>query len=364
MRNICVVDDDISTHRIVSEALDAHYAVTLLASTDSLFRTLESEIPDLILLGIEMPQKHDLTVMYRLSADAKAKDIPVIFLTAHEDTSHEDTSFEARALEAGVVDFLSKPFSPELLLLRVKLHLEISEHRKHLQVLVDEETRSMESLQDALSLNIAELIGLRDGYTGGHVKRSCAYLEILLDNMASRQVYAQALTPDFVRAVLRAGPLHDIGKVGIGDAVLSKAGKIEGAEMTQMRLHTELGGQTLLKAQEVVGASSFLAVAHDMALYHHEKWDGTGYMEGLCGEQIPLCARIMSIVDVYDALTSRRPYKEPFAHEVAVECISKERGKAFDPALTDVFMDCHTLFYERLIKFQQEDFDAGGLRLM
>ena len=347
MKHICIVDDDVSNLRIARHTLAKHYNTALLSSGDLLFRALNHLSTDMILLDIEMPGMDGFMVMDKLQADARTKNIPVIFLTAHE-----GAEMEARALKMGVVDFISKPFSPDLLLLRVKLHIEMSEYRKNLQGLVEEKAKTIETLHGVISLNIADLIGMRDGHTGVHVKRTCAYLEIFMQQMLHDNTYADPLEEEYIRTVLRAAPLHDIGKVGICDGVLCKSGALSAAEFDQMKQHTVLGGEVLRKTQSTVGQDIFLSVAHDMALYHHEKWDGSGYMQGLHGEEIPLCARIMAIIDVYDALTSKRQYKEPFGHKESVQIISGQSGRHFDPTLVRVFMACEDLLEKRLLMFK------------
>ncbi len=343
MKHVLVVDDNITNLKVAKAALETEYKVTILTSGMQMLKFLEKNAPDLILLDIEMPVLDGFGVVEKLKEDGQFGIAPIIFLTAI--TSSE---IESKALSMGIVDFINKPFVNETLLSRVKLHLEISDYRKNLEVLVEEKTKMVEDLQDAISVSIAELVGCRDGYTGEHINRSCTYLKILAEKMLSKGIYPDELNEKLVSDMLRSAALHDIGKVGIKDEILCKPGRFTDEEFTFMKEHTKLGGKTLQSAIDQTGSVSFLYVARDMAFYHHEKWDGTGYVFGLNGEEIPLCARIMAIADVYDALTSKRPYKEPFPHEKAVQIITEGKGTHFDPLIVDIFLDCADEFERTL----------------
>ncbi len=344
MKHILVVDDNVTNLKIAKAALETSYKVTMLTSGVQVLKFLEKNVPDLILLDIEMPTLDGFGVIAKLKEREQLSIAPIIFLTAL--TSPE---IEAKALSMGVVDFISKPFVNETLLSRVRLHLEISDYRKNLEGLVEEKTKMVEELQDAISISIAELVGCRDGYTGEHIKRTCAYIKILAEQMLSTGLFPDEMNEKFVSDMLRSAALHDIGKVGIKDEILCKPGRFTDEEYQFMKEHSKLGGDTLQSAIDQTGSESFLYVARDMAFYHHEKWDGTGYFNGLIGEQIPLCARIMAVADVYDALTSKRPYKEPFPHDKAVQIITDGRGNHFDPSIVDVFLSCADEFEQCLL---------------
>lgn len=343
MKHILLVDDSVANLNIANAALEPYYKVTMLTSGAQLLKYLSKNIPDLILLDIEMPQLDGFGVLEKLEENGLKNSAPIIFLT-----SVINSDLEAKAFSAGVVDFINKPFATMPLLSRVKMHLEISEYRKSLEGLVAQKTRTIEELQDVLSISIAKLVGCRDGYTGEHVMRTHTYLNILLEQMLSDGTYEKELTPQLCKDMLRAAALHDIGKVGIQDEILCKKGQFSENEFELMKMHTTLGGQTLQNAIEACTVESFLYVARDMAQYHHEKWDGSGYVFRLSGENIPLCARIMTVVDVYDALTSKRPYKEPFSHEKSLGIIKEGSGKAFDPRIIESFIRCAAVFEEYL----------------
>lgn len=332
MEHILIVDDNITNLKLAEQVLRSSYKVTLLTSAIQTMKFLMRNTPDLILLDIKMPGMNGFETLSTIKSIPRLRKIPVIFLTALNDQKNE-----IKSLKLGAVDFIAKPFVPELMLSRIKLHLELSSYRKNLEGLVNEKTQTIENLQDTMVIGLAELVECRDGETGGHIKRTAKYLEILVKSMEEQGLYSDILTSDYVHNMIRSAPLHDIGKIGISDNVLLKQGSFDEAEREYMQQHTILGGRALQKVINSTDGESFLYVAKDMALCHHEKWDGTGYPYGLCKEQIPLCARIMAIADVYDALTSKRPYKKPFTHEKAVQIILEGKGTQFDPDIVDIF---------------------------
>lgn len=293
---------------------------------------LSKNKPDLILLDINMPDMDGYETLIKIRENSELDNVPVIFLTALSDSESE-----VRGIELGAVDFIIKPFIPQTMLSRVKMHLEFSEYKNDLENKVHEKTEMIEHLQDVMMLSLAELVECRDENTGGHVKRTAEYVKILTDEIVEEGLYSDILTPEYIRDIVRSAPLHDIGKIGINDSTLLKAGSLDYEEFEHMKNHAELGGQTLQKMINETNGESFLYVAKDMAHYHHEKWDGSGYPSGLKGEEIPISARIMAIADVYDALTTKRPYKEAFEHEDALKIIIDGKGKMFDPNIIDIF---------------------------
>ena len=202
----------------------------------------------------------------------------------------------------------------------------------------------VEKLQDSIVITLSDLVECRDVATSGHARRTISYVEILCRELAARGMYADLLTPETIEVFMRAAPLHDIGKVGIDDAILNKPGRLNDLEFDAMRHHTLLGARAIQRAIDQMGAPTFLDVVKEMTLYHHERWDGMGYPFGLQGEEIPLCARIMAVADVYDALISERPYKPPLSQEQVVAIMAGERGRQFDPAIMDVFLSIHEKF--------------------
>lgn len=338
LKHIVIVEDDVSNLKFLEKILKPYYKLNLLISGAQALRFLEKNIPDLILLDINMPDMDGYETLSRIKKDNKLDNIPVI-LISELDNINDDF----RGFELGAVDIVSK-YIPQLIINRVKLHLEITEYKNDLEEKVREKTELIEHLQDVMMLAIAELVECRDENTGGHIKRTANYMKILLDEIVKSGLYSDILTSDYVTDIIRSAPLHDVGKIGINDATLLKAGRLDDAEFEYMKNHAELGGQTIHRMINETNVESFLYIAKDMAHYHHEKWDGSGYPRGLKGKEIPISARIMAIVDVYDALTTKRPYKEAFSHEKALEIILEGKGKSFDPKIIEIFENIHHKF--------------------
>jgi len=332
MEHILIVDDNTTNLKFAEQALKPHYKVTLLTSGTQTMKFLLKNTPDLILLDIKMPYINGYEIFSEIKAIDKLKKIPIIFLTASNDVESE-----LKCLKLGALDFIGKPFVPELMLSRIKTHLELANYRKNLEFLVHEKTETIENLQDSMVVGLAELVECRDGDTGGHIKRTAKYLEILIYAMSEAGLYSDILTNEYIHNSIRSAPLHDIGKIGISDGILLKRGSFDENERDYMKQHTTLGGMALQKVIDSTSGENFLWIAKDMAFCHHEKWDGTGYPHGLSEYNIPLCARIMAIADVYDALTSKRHYKKPYLHSKVVEIILNGAGTHFDPYIVDIF---------------------------
>lgn len=325
-----MVDDNVTNLKIAEKTLKDLYKVTLLVSATQTFKFLEKIKPDLILLDINMPNIDGYETLKQIKKNKDLANIPVIFLTAQIDAESE-----VRGIELGAVDFIRKPFVPQSMLSRIKIHLEVKSYREELEEKVLEKTEIIERLQDVMILSLGELVECRDENTGGHVKRTAKYVEVLTNELMERGIF-DILTSEYARDLIRSAPLHDVGKIGINDATLLKASSLDEDEFEYMKEHTNLGANTLQKMIDGTNGESFLYVAKDIAQYHHEKWDGTGYPMGLVGEEIPLCARIMAICDVYDALTTKRPYKDPFTHEKAINIIVNGKGTSFDPKIVEI----------------------------
>lgn len=358
-KHILVVDDVPANLKYAQQLLGSRYKLTLASSGAQALKFLKRNVPDLILLDINMPEMDGCTVITELKKDPATAMIPIIILT-----SEVDTAMELKCLELGAVDFIRKPFITEIMLSRIDTQLELSAYRDRLEYMVNEKTAVIERLQDVMSTCFAELVESRDGTTGGHIKNTTRYFAVFLEELAKHDEYKDVLTPEHMKNLVRAAPLHDIGKIGINDSVLRKESVLSKEEFDHMKTHTQIGGETfqhIFKSVEgtqhhsQIGAYAFdkifdtmnveesddtifLHIARDMAMYHHERWNGTGYPSGISGEDIPLSARILSIVDVYDALTSKRSYKEAFTHEKAMQIIIEDREVFFDPKLTDIFV--------------------------
>jgi len=332
MKTIFVVDDSDVNLSMVEDALGKKYQVMTLPSAMKMFTLLEKITPDLILLDIEMPDMNGFEALLCLKANSLYADIPIIFLTGYT-----DDEIEAHGFEMGVVDFITKPFSTPVLLNRIKTHLEIDE-------LIRERTAKIRRLQNGIVNVLADVVEERDKMTGGHNDRTAMYVRILLKAMEERDVYTAEICGWDMEMVVSAARLHDVGKVHIFDMVLNKPGKLDSEEYEKMKLHTTEGARIINRMIEQTGEEEFLNNAKLFAEYHHECWDGSGYPNGLAGTEIPLHGRIMAIADVYDALVSSRSYKEPLTEKEAINIITINAGKQFDPKIVKVFLDVKDQF--------------------
>ena len=325
-KTILMIDDIKLNLASARDVLQEEYVLYEAQSAKEGFEILEKVIPDLILLDIVMPDVDGYEMIQQLKSIRRYKAIPVIFLTA--DTKSES---EVKGFDLGAVDFITKPFVSTVMKRRIATQIELSAYQHSLEEEVNKKVAEIEMMQDALATGFAELVESRDGITGGHVKNTGIYYEAFINKLKEEPEYRNSLTDDFVRKSVRSAPLHDIGKIGIDDNVLRK-------KREDMEKHAIMGGETFHKILQKFPGSEFLCLAEEMALYHHERWDGKGYPFGLKEDKIPLCARIMSVVDVYDALTSERPYKQPFSHEKSMAIIVEGSGTQFDPDLVDKFV--------------------------
>jgi putative two-component system response regulator len=286
-----------------------------------------------------MPEMSGYEAIKILKSKPQTADIPVIFLT-----SKSDPHSELEGFIQGAVDYVSKPFSPQLLLKRVDVHVLVESQKKELQHYaetlekrVSEKTQEVVQLQSAVLRAMANLVESRDDVTGGHVERTERFLKIMLEEMIKQKTYQDILENWNLNIILKSAQLHDVGKIHIRDSILLKPGALTDEEWEEMKKHTTFGENVIKKIQEDAKESEFLTHAKTMAGTHHERWDGSGYPYGMAGSNIPLEGRLMAIVDVYDALISERPYKKPFSVEQAMHIIKSESGTQFDPALVEVF---------------------------
>ena len=337
---IIVVDDDRTNLTVVRNALIDKYDVFTLPSGAKLFSLLDRLSPDLILLDVEMPDMDGYDVIKGLKSSEKAAYIPVIFLTAMNDPDSE-----IKGLNLGAIDYLFKPFSRELLLKKIELHLllesqkrELKRYGNDLEGIVFEKTQAVFELQHTILKTVVELVERRDNITGGHIERTQTYLRLIIDLLIQNGIYAQELSSWDIDLFVMSSQLHDVGKISIKDSILMKQGKLSDEEFEEMKKHTVLGKLIIERIEESTTENAFLEHAKFLAGSHHEKWDGTGYPCGLKGDDIPLQGRLMAIVDVYDALTSDRPYKKALSHGEAMEKIKNELDGHFDPLIREVFI--------------------------
>lgn len=334
-KKIIVVDDDMMNLRMAEFILKQNgYMVEKAESGEECFALLAEENADLILLDIEMPEMNGFEVIERLQQNKKWCKIPVIFLTADRTEETEEKCFKM-----GAVDYIGKPFVPAIMIQRIRRTMELESYRKSLEVMVEKQLQRITQLQHEIIITMANLIESRDGTTGGHIKRTSEYTEFFVDKIKERGLYTDIIDSNFKRYIRKAAPMHDIGKITIPDAILQKPGALTKEEYEIMKSHAEAGGRIIEENMGRIVDHDFVEVARNMAAYHHEKWNGTGYPKGLKGEEIPLCARILAITDVFDALVSKRQYKEGMSIEKAFEIMQKERGIGFEPALLDIFIE-------------------------
>jgi putative two-component system response regulator len=338
---ILVVEDDAMNNRLLTKILtQMGYKVESAFDGISGLEKVESSPPDLILLDLNLPRMDGYEVARRLKQDEKTKIIPIVVVSAFSEVENR-----IKALQAGADDFLSKPIDQVELRARVQSLLKVKmfndhmvNYQKILKVEVDQRTQQLlqayDELKDAsekikkasldTTIRLVQASECKDEDTGSHIKRIGYY--------AAAIAQAMALPSQDIEIILFAAPMHDIGKIGIPDRILLKPGKLDAEEWTTMKMHTVIGGRILTNADTYV-----LQMAEQIALTHHERWDGTGYPRGLTGSHIPIWGRITSICDVFDALTTNRPYKKAFPIEQSLEILKNERGSSFDPEVSDVF---------------------------
>ena len=343
---IILVDDNVTNLTVGMNSLDDIYDVFTAPSGPKLFSILEKVLPDLILLDIAMPEMDGYEVIQILKSAGKTANIPVIFLTSKIDPANE-----VKGLDLGAVDYITKPFSPQLLLKRVGLHLLIERQRKELlsysrglEHEVSKKTQAVIELQNAILMTVAELVECRDSVTGGHIERTRKYLSLLINLAVENDIYTKELKSWDLGLVVMSSQLHDVGKVAIKDDILLKPGKLTDEEFDEIKKHAEVGAEIIRRIEDSTSENTFLKHAEVFAESHHEKWDGSGYPYGVKGENIPLEGRLMAIVDVYDALTNDRPYKKAFPHDETVSIIRDGHGKHFDPLLCDIFLTNNEIF--------------------
>ncbi len=342
-KTILIVDDTPANVSLLNNILKDSYKTKIATNGEKALKLAASEpSPDLVLLDVMMPEMDGYEVCERLKSDDVTRDIPVVFLTAK--VAVED---ETKGLSLGAVDYITKPISPPIVLERVKNHLALKEARDLLQnqnrILeekVQERTRQLDELHDVAMEAMGALAESRDPETGNHIRRTQLYVKLLAEALCHHPKFSSFLTPENITQLCKAAPLHDIGKVGVPDAILLKPSKLTEEEFEIMKLHTVYGRDALVAAEKKLTIpSDFLLFAKEIAYSHQEKWDGSGYPEGLAGEDIPISARLMAIADVYDALISRRVYKPPFPHEKAMAIMIEGRGSHFDPDMLDAFVE-------------------------
>ena len=362
--NILVVDDTPDNLIMMSELLKDEYKVKVANNGEKALKISQSQTPpDLILLDIMMPVMDGYEVCRQLKANPQTQHIPVIFLTAKTDATDE-----TKGLEIGAIDYITKPINPAILMARVKTHIDIKRmqdflrnQNSFLEAEIIKRTREITAIQDVTIHAMASLAETRDNETGNHIRRTQNYVRVLAEKLRHHPRFSHFLDDDkIIELLYKSAPLHDIGKVGIPDKILLKPGRFEPEEFEVMKQHPALGRSAILNAEYELGLEvPFLKYAKEIAYAHQEKWDGSGYPLGLAGDNIPISARLMAVADVYDALISRRVYKEGMSHEQAVQLIIEGRGKHFDPDITDAFLALQDDFIAIAAKFWDSDADLA-----
>lgn len=357
---VLIVDDTPENIQVLMETLKDEYKIVAAINGQKALQMAPLEpVPDIILLDIMMPGLDGYQVIEKLKADEKTRDIPVIFVTAM--TEEED---EQKGLDMGAVDYIAKPFRPGLVKARVRNHLELKRHRDNLEELVQERTKELVLTQDATINSMATLAEYRDPETGGHIKRTQNYMKALATKLTNNSKYKDFFDDKTIEELFKSAPLHDIGKVGVSDNILLKAGKLTEEEFEEIKKHPVYGQNTIFRVELELGGDvdqSFLRFAREIANTHQEKWDGSGYPRGLKAEDIPISGRLMAIADVYDALISKRVYKPPFTHSKAVEIIQEGRGQHFDPDMVDAFLEIEEEFRQIALEFADFDEEREAL---
>ncbi|MEI2397656.1 two-component system response regulator [Paenibacillus sp. FSL R10-2199] len=354
---ILVVDDTPDNISLLSGLLKEQYKVKVAINGEKALQVAKASPPDLILLDIMMPVMDGYETCRRLKEDGELREVPVIFLTAKEEVEDENLGFDL-----GAVDYITKPISSPILLSRVKTHLTLKQSKdfladknEFLEAEISRRIKEISLIQEVSVMAMAALAEMRDSETGNHIQRTKLYIEELATQLSRTGKYAEVLSPEHINLIVTSAPLHDIGKVGIPDHILLKPGALTREEFEVMKTHTTLGREAILRAERLMDKpETFLRFAKEIVYSHHEKWNGTGYPEQIAGEQIPLSARLMAVADVYDALTSKRVYKDAMPHEEAVGIIVGDAGIHFDPDIVKVFMKNKHKFKEIAERYTSE----------
>ena len=343
--------DDVS---MMAGLLLNHYAVKTASTSSQVFKIATSEQPNVILLDIMMADLDGYEVCRRLKADSLTSHIPVIFLTRKTDPESEQLG-----MKVGAADYITQPAAPAVLLSRVKAHFMVAANartmrvnKEYIEFAVVKRSRQIATLQNETILALASLAETRDLETSKHLKRIQHFVDLLCHRLRKHPAFSEFLSPERIQFTTQCAPLHDIGKVGLPQQILLNPGRYQAAEFEIMKTHCALGRDTLATTQTSAPQDSeFFEIAKQIIYSHHEKWNGSGYPQGLAGNAIPIPARLMALADVYDALTCQRVYRAALSHEQAVQVIGEERGRHFDPDVVDAFLASSNEFQALAARF-------------
>ena len=341
---ILVVDDEFTNRMLLEGMLSDYYDVMQAAdgyeAIEILKNTEVNALPNAILLDIMMPGIDGFEVLYFIKSTENLRSIPVIFITAADD---EET--EMRGLGEGAADYIHKPFTADIVRVRVVNAVELYKYQNKLEIMVDQKTRELQEKNEKMLEALATIIEYRSLESGAHIRRTCELTSALAQQMLTKPLFARELIRLDYKAITKASALHDIGKIGIPDSILLKPGKLTKDEFEVIKTHSAIG-HSIIESMKFETEDLYIKHCRDICRHHHERWDGTGYPDGLAGTDIPLSARIVAIVDVYDALVSSRCYKPEFSLEKTYEIILSSSGKQFQPEIVDCLFEIKNVFYE------------------
>ena len=332
---VLIVDDQEINVEILGAMLEDTYDVCSAYNGQEALEVLEKTEVDLVFLDLVMPIMDGFEVLENIKKDQRFRNLPVIFIT-----SETDSFSEAKGLGLGAVDYIRKPYDSNIVSIKCKNHIENKKYRDNLESVVEERTKEISASREAIVMAMSLLAEGRDQETGDHIRRMQNYAKIIAEQI--QKEHPELLTKDEVYYITSMAPLHDIGKINIPDSILLKPGKLSNEEFDVMKSHTTLGAQVLKETEKFMrGYKNTLHYAYEITAYHHEKYDGTGYPNRISNGQIPISAAICSLADIYDALTSERPYKKAFSHQQAVEIITVGDGRVmpghFAPVVLEAF---------------------------
>ena len=340
-RDTILIVDDIETNRIILENIlqDKYDVLQASSGIDATALMLSGEVaPSIVLLDIMMPEMDGYEVLELMKSNPDTAKIPVLFITAADSETNE-----SKGLSLGAVDYISKPFNPEVVKVRVDNHLKLRSYSESLEEMVKVKTAELMRTKEKILETMANIIEYRDLESGHHVKRTSDLTKALIDYLYLHSFERRVIDDVDHDTIIKAVPLHDIGKISIPDNILLKPGPLTQEEFAIIKTHAAIGSE-IVKTMLDEDDTQYLTYCYDICRYHHERWDGMGYPDGLAGEDIPLSARILAIVDVYDALVSARVYKPPMPHEKAIEIIKNGAGTQFDPVIIMALMEMHEQF--------------------
>ncbi|OGT97562.1 MAG: hypothetical protein A2079_05415 [Geobacteraceae bacterium GWC2_48_7] len=339
---IMVIDDDPVTFSMLKDMLVLHGSeMFFFPNGETALSALDNFTPDLFLIGIEKYQPDGFVTCKKIKQDSRFRYIPIIFLS-----TAGETESKVKAFDLGAVDYITKPFHFAEVRARVAVHLRLCtlQDKVEFQEIMERKVREISEAQLATIFALAKLAEQRDGDTGAHLERVREFCRLLAQRLGENSPYAASINPEFIECIQHASPLHDVGKVAIPDSILLKKGVLTPEEFEIMKSHTIIGAENMQSVYNHYSGNTFIGMGIEIALYHHERWDGTGYPDGLIGRNIPLSARIMALADVYDALRSDRCYRKGIGHEQVKSMIREGEGTHFDPAIVKAFFHLQDTF--------------------